>query len=622
MLRLATTLLVLLAAAGPAHAANYGEACTVDADCTEGRAPLCAIYFTDTSFEKNIVSSTDVTPAAGAVRQVKGVCVECQSDCDCGVNQFCGIDADRNEPIVPWATIISTNTGNGITNAQRKQVQLDAQSFTGMKIKSVCRNYDVPGTRCKRYDNFDENAYAQLVVERSVPLGRDINVIKVPPMGSGAIPKAWKESADGKDANMFCGRINTFAPQFHTIVNLGDAGIQEASADFARSTSASTGNFFDTSAQCRTYTVSQSSAETCRACQFNQDFNTCTRPDSSCNCNTRNDFLCCNGGARSVFGRWSSWADPTDSDRRCSDLYPREIEGSPQRTTANGGISGSYNYRTCQQACQPSSTSTFDRRTCYNADASNAVLTANTNEATFCACVTTCETCVAAAGGCGKNPAGYDYNNPTGQNQYNDLYGTCSGPCTAPWTTTPTTITDNGNNAFLDQGACAPNALASTLSSPVNTKGTCLPACVDCLAAAHAKNCPNGNLFEPNPNGCPTVTPKQTFQGDACSVSGVFATPSGFNVDAPPIDWEGWCEDGSCKICKEAATRCDSSATSTRNRGTPQICRRGHWVSQFDDKAGTLESNNSLATLLSISVFAAVSMLLALGVLVATCISK
>jgi hypothetical protein len=28
-------------------------------------------------------------PAPG---NFKGFCVECQSDCDCGVNQYCGID--------------------------------------------------------------------------------------------------------------------------------------------------------------------------------------------------------------------------------------------------------------------------------------------------------------------------------------------------------------------------------------------------------------------------------------------------------------------------------------------------------------------------------------------------
>jgi hypothetical protein len=52
-----------------------------------------------------------------------------------------------------------------------------------------------------------------------------------------------------------------------------------------------------------------------------------------------------------------------------------------------------------------------------------------------------------------------------------------------------------------------------------------------------------------------------------------FRYEDGFWADftSDPVEGSGYCERGSCRVCKEGSTRCST-------RGISQICRDGAWV--------------------------------------------
>lgn len=69
--------------------AQYGSTCSSSADCTDVAYPHCSIYWMDQTLGANTESYSDPAPKPSPA-QVKGVCVQCRTDCDCAVNQYCG----------------------------------------------------------------------------------------------------------------------------------------------------------------------------------------------------------------------------------------------------------------------------------------------------------------------------------------------------------------------------------------------------------------------------------------------------------------------------------------------------------------------------------------------------
>jgi hypothetical protein len=54
-------------------------------------------------------------------------------------------------------------SGNGMTPALAKWIELQAKSFEGLKMRSKCRSYDVPQTTCKVLDSDDLKVHQPFV---------------------------------------------------------------------------------------------------------------------------------------------------------------------------------------------------------------------------------------------------------------------------------------------------------------------------------------------------------------------------------------------------------------------------------------------------------------------------
>jgi len=77
-----------------------------------------------------------------------GVCVECVSDCECGVDEYCGYDykdtydKDKGDWVFDFkvkvpAGITSSNKAShsGVMDNVRKKIELDAMQFEGLPIR-------------------------------------------------------------------------------------------------------------------------------------------------------------------------------------------------------------------------------------------------------------------------------------------------------------------------------------------------------------------------------------------------------------------------------------------------------------------------------------------------------
>ena len=82
------------------------------------------------------------------VRKHTGVCVECVSDCECGVDEYCGYDykdtydKDKGDWVFDFkvkvpAGITSSNKAShsGVMDNVRKKIELDAMQFEGLPIR-------------------------------------------------------------------------------------------------------------------------------------------------------------------------------------------------------------------------------------------------------------------------------------------------------------------------------------------------------------------------------------------------------------------------------------------------------------------------------------------------------
>ena len=126
---------------------QYGSPCTTAANCTDPSAPHCSIYFTDATGAANTRSYTDSTPQPTNL-DVRGICVECKTDCDCGINRYCGL----GEWTIPQTVSQNSGTAGASSDAGYKtiikSIQLYGIAYLNMRIKSRCRDYSMPSGFC------------------------------------------------------------------------------------------------------------------------------------------------------------------------------------------------------------------------------------------------------------------------------------------------------------------------------------------------------------------------------------------------------------------------------------------------------------------------------------------
>jgi hypothetical protein len=632
--------------------AKYGTFCN-RSDVCDDAAPFCNIYFVDSSYAKNRKSDISILPSADLAPRRYGVCVQCLDDCDCDVNQYCGTDPYDPIKIPPF---VSENTGTGSNIFIKKRIQMVSASLSNIAIQSKCMDYVRPLSRCYS-DSTEVTSGSELVPESDVHSpARMINRLRT--------PAGWPKAAQSE----FCGKITSFAPAFYTIVasgNQADSVLESEGFKKPSSSLLSTSNFFNSPAVCPPWTIFKDDAITCKSCLYGDN----------CEYSSLRQEYCC------------SHPSSFDSqNRRCS------------------------TYRSCRGACssQMGTTATSDINCALIMPASKYLTPVEV--ATFCACVTRCETCVASNGGCGSQ-------RPNSLLP-SSVWGTCSGSCPSEpvvsghdaqiypcsrsgatvWATNQTgkiqfqsyTIADcrwiiapagagavslNVQKAQFSQGSyvmvqscydsiCSvtntivvldsrtPDSfkLPLTLSSssgimllsfqsyaqyqsnsftidfaaaaggtnristcqsglqssaqqspaPPDDIVTCQPKCLTCLAEAAGCTCPDA---------VPTFNFTPTCSNNGHSdhfVNDNFST----HAASYPIEWSGYCERGTCKVCRDGDRRCSSGSRgswvcphylyfgysfcffSNRNgHGIQQICRNGAWTR---DQVGTEDLYRSL----------------------------
>ena len=134
------------------------------------------------------------------------MCVECQDDCDCGVNQFCGIDKESPRTIPSLALSQNSQTNYPYLSAHVDKI---SKGVEGMKIKSKCYDYRVDGKTCPR--DAGMSAIPEIMdaspLEYQNPLGTNVfSPYKVIEQKARRYPA---KSAAGS----FCGQIDSWAPK-------------------------------------------------------------------------------------------------------------------------------------------------------------------------------------------------------------------------------------------------------------------------------------------------------------------------------------------------------------------------------------------------------------------------
>jgi hypothetical protein len=97
------------------------------------------------------------------MRKHTGICVECVSDCECGVDEYCGYDykdaydKDKDDWVFDFKVkvppgITSSNTGShsGVMDNVRKKLELYAMQFEGLPIRH---------TRARTYTQYESHTH-------------------------------------------------------------------------------------------------------------------------------------------------------------------------------------------------------------------------------------------------------------------------------------------------------------------------------------------------------------------------------------------------------------------------------------------------------------------------------
>jgi hypothetical protein len=205
----ALAVLVLRVAMLPGAArAQYGTACATSADCTDKGYPHCYVYWKDETPGKN-TEAYDNPALKSSQAQVKGVCTECFNDCDCAVNQYCGVGDIK---------ISKESSSNGGTAGKTsetefkrlmKEMELYGQAFEGLAIRSRCLDYSdsMPKQHCSAHVT---KTLTTTVVEQKSADGKLVGMYR-------AAEAVLSQTLQAR----FCGKVNAWAPNFFTCMISG-----------------------------------------------------------------------------------------------------------------------------------------------------------------------------------------------------------------------------------------------------------------------------------------------------------------------------------------------------------------------------------------------------------------
>ena len=157
------------------------------------------------------------------VKQSQGLCVECVTDCDCSVNEFCGYDFDDSydKDAKEWkytykvtipANITSANDGGGMPAAVKKEVELYAKQVEGLPIRSKCKKYSTSHIKGPKTEgsprvcdaNMDVSAFGKMVEQSLLSTASPVDMLstcdfkdKDRRTTTERTPKTWPKDAQG-----------------------------------------------------------------------------------------------------------------------------------------------------------------------------------------------------------------------------------------------------------------------------------------------------------------------------------------------------------------------------------------------------------------------------------------
>jgi hypothetical protein len=77
----------------------------------------------DDTYQYNVRNNqSDMRQDVDIAKRRLGVCVQCKEECDCGVNEYCAVD--YNKQIPNWSLIKPENMGFGLTAIQKKALEV------------------------------------------------------------------------------------------------------------------------------------------------------------------------------------------------------------------------------------------------------------------------------------------------------------------------------------------------------------------------------------------------------------------------------------------------------------------------------------------------------------------
>jgi hypothetical protein len=142
---------------------------------------LFGFFFACSDYYKTYTSGAFATAIRNLdnVNKYQGVCVECQDNCDCGLDEYCGFDyKDQYDKkgstwnfeykVTVPAGITSLNEGGGMPLNMKTQLKAHAKQLEGLPIQSKCKKYSTSHIKgkpkvCQNWLNKD--AFAKMVEE-------------------------------------------------------------------------------------------------------------------------------------------------------------------------------------------------------------------------------------------------------------------------------------------------------------------------------------------------------------------------------------------------------------------------------------------------------------------------
>jgi len=157
----------------------------------------------------------------------------------------------------------------------------------------------------------------------------------------------------------------------------------------------------------------------------------------------------------------------------------------------------------------------------------------------------------------------------------------------------PTTIITNVQNTISDQTFCG------FVSEWQPTQTTCKGNC----DGYQPINVTRANF----PGYCLPVVKYDGGSDQPVFCSNVLAL-GGILAKMDPV-WQGYCQQGTCKICSEGSSRCSSGDSVP---GIPQVCYNGHWIPKkmIDGTLQTLSINTVAQSVLSVAVLTSILIIL------------